>query len=594
MNGISAAPGSPTSRTEYLRQASQILRARNPELLWLKIAVLSTFTADFLKPCLVVEGSRLGLGLDVWLGPFGQIEQQALDITSDLFQSQPDLVLLQPRIEDLAPCLAYRFLSLDPTEKAEREQEVVNILTRTLAGLRAGSGALIVLGNFSPVIVPCAGIADGDLEDSQASMIQRLNTRLAELGRVFPDVLVLDTARISAETGLLHWHDNRMNWIARAPLSATALSHLSRAVVRRLRPRFFSPKKCLVLDCDDTLWGGVLGEAGIEGIHLGPDYPGNVFVDFQRRILALRDQGVLLAVASKNNASDVEAVFAKHPSCQLKREHFSAFEVHWGDKATSLQRIARILNIGTDSIVFFDDNPVERAWVRDQLPEVTVPEVPAEPSGYAAVIEQGKWFDPIHLTAEDRKRSELYRQEILRRELQSDVGSAAEFLCGLDMRLTYGLVDSSTLPRITQLLARTNQFNLTTRRHSEAAILAMLDQGGACLWIRIRDRFGDSGIVGVALAVPEVTPSTWRIDTFLMSCRVIGRRVETALLALLEREIWDRGGRHLRGEYFPTAKNQPAAAFFKDHDFTPGDSEGTQWSLTLIQPRTIPEIFQID
>ncbi|MFZ4596352.1 MAG: HAD-IIIC family phosphatase, partial [Verrucomicrobiaceae bacterium] len=328
------------------------------------------------------------------------------------------------------------------------------------------------------------------------------------------------------------------------------------------------------------------------GIQLGPDYPGSVFVDFQRRVLALRDRGILLAAASKNDVASVEQVLNDHSSSVLKREHFAAFEVHYEDKASSLRNIAKSLSIGTDSLVFFDDNPVEREWVSQQLPEVTVIEVPSSPMGYGPALEDCGCFDALVLTREDRQRAELYRQESARSMWRSSSSTVEDFLRGLDMKLTIGAIDAATLPRVAQLLAKTNQFNVTTRRHSPAQIQAMLDAGGVGLWARVEDRFGDSGLVAAALAVPDASIG-WRLDTFLMSCRVIGRQVESALLAVLEGLLRKRGGQVLLGEFIPTSKNLPAVEFFAKHGFTAAENGGNRWLRPLDEPRPVPDCFQV-
>jgi FkbH-like protein len=335
----------------------------------------------------------------------------------------------------------------------------------------------------------------------------------------------------------------------------------------------------------------VLGECGIDGLQLGADYPGNAFLDFQRRVLALRDRGILLAAASKNNASDVEQALAEHPACLLKRGHFAAFEVHWEDKATSLRRIAQQLNLGLDSLVFFDDNPVEREWVRSQLPDVTVIEAPKSAMLYGQALEDSLAFDALCFTDEDRRRAELYRQESARSELLAEAASLDGFLRSLQMEVEVGPFDDVNLPRIVQLLAKTNQFNLTTRRHDRARLAELLEAGAIGVWARVRDRFGDNGLVAAAVAV-ETTQGVWSIDTFLMSCRVIGRSVETALLAVLERRVHERGGRELIGQYLPTSKNQPAADFYARHGYQPGATEG-HWHLRLDELRPLPETFAL-
>ncbi len=558
----------------------------------LKLALLASFTVDFLKPYLTVEAARRGLELQVWIAPFGQIEQQALDAHSALFSNSPDIVLILPRLEDLAPDLAWSQLRFSSEALLVDRQLLADRLRAVITSIRSRTAAKILCGNFPPPAWCSTGPADAALELSQAGLIQSLSADLAAICAAVPDAAVLDVAAAARAVGTDRWRDDRLAWLAKAPLSHDAMVSLAKATARRLRPWFAPPKKCLVLDMDHTIWGGVLGEAGLDGIQLGPDYPGNVFVDFQRRVLALRDQGILLAAASKNNAADAEQALATHPACLLKREHFSAFEVHWEDKAISLRRIAASLNIGVDSLVFFDDNPAEREWVRSQLPEVTVLEVPTSPMGYGKLLEDCGCFDSLAMTAEDRRRAELYQQERQREALQQDSGSLDEFLRSLEMTVTLGEIDEANLPRVAQLLAKTNQFNLTTRRHSPAEIAQILAQGGVGLTVRVQDRFGDSGLVGVAIARP-LSPELWMIDTFLLSCRVIGRSVETAMLAALEQCARSRGAAEMHGEYLPTAKNQPAADFFQRHGYQPVPPADSLWQSSLAVRRSMPDTFAV-
>lgn len=583
------APDAALTRTDCLRLAAALEENPPAHLRPLKLAVLASFNADLMRPWLVVESARRGMALQWWAGPYGQVEQQIVDPGSGLYAAGADAVLVLLRLADVAAVVETGFLSLSPASAGAERERLVHWLTGQLETLRSRTGAMILVSNFAPPLFVAAGLAEGLLAQSQTAWIQNANAALAEVCTRVPRAYVLDVARAAVETGMQRWQDDRLASVAKAPWSGEALAAVAKLTARSLRAAAVPPAKCLVLDMDNTLWGGVIGEAGMEGIALGPDYPGNVFVEWQRRILSLRDRGVLLAAASKNNAADVEAVLAGHPSCLLRREHFSAFQVHWEDKATSLRRTAAELNIGLEALVFVDDNPVERAWVREQLPEVRVIELPASPMGYWKALDESGSFDALTLTTEDRERAGMYAQEEQRRTLQTSAGSLDDFLRSLELVLTVGRVDESTLPRVAQLLAKTNQFNLTTRRHDEAAIRQMCADGCG-LWVRVRDRFGDAGLVGVVIAVPDGA-GVWRVDTLLMSCRVIGRRVETAMLALLERAAVQAGVRTLLGEFIPTVKNQPAAAFLPEHGFVARDGD---WRLELDAPRALPDCFRIE
>lgn len=321
------------------------------------------------------------------------------------------------------------------------------------------------------------------------------------------------------------------------------------------------------------MWGGVLGEAGPGGIALGEDYPGRVYRDFQWAVSALRQRGILLAIASKNNDTEARQVFEQHPDMVLRWEDFAATQIHWEDKAASLRAIAGQLRIGLDALAFYDDNPVERAWVRSELPQVTVIEVPADPLQRVAALNICEAFDQLAVSLEDRQRAVLQELDQRREHARAKCTSLAEFLSTLQIRVTVGTVDGDTLPRVTQLIHKTNQFNLTGRRYTEAELLGQLESGAIACWLRASDRFGDYGLVGAAFALPEGSAS-WRIDNLVVSCRILGRQVETALLAAVAERASASGAERLIGEYVGTSRNAPARDFYAGHGF---QGEGERW-----------------
>ncbi len=578
------------TRAEYAETAEKLLREKPPSLRRVRLSLLSSFTIDFIKPCLVVEAAKCGIGLDVWTGPFGQIEQQVMDPGSDLYSSAPEVIVILAQVQDLMPELAWGFLRYTPEQLKRARAELCGRMEDLVSVLLQRAPLTILLGNFAPPLWFAAGEEDALLEVSQASYWMQINDDLADLCRRVPHAVLLDVAASALRVGGAQWTDAKMAWLARAPLSIHAMASVSQRIARRLQAVYQQPKKCLVLDMDDTLWGGVLGESGIGGIALGPDYPGNVFVDFQRRVLALRDRGILLAAASKNNEEDVLQVLAEHPACLLKREHFAAFEVHWQDKATSLRNIAQKLNIGVDALVFFDDNPVERDWVRNQVPDAVIVPVPKHVMEYGRVLEEGGWFDATVLSNEDRMRANYYTQQEARAELRSGTGSLEDFIRSLEMKVTIGPVTKDTLLRVAQLLGKTNQFNLTTRRHSTTELEKMIAAGAVTVCARVEDRFGDNGIVGVGIALPGVD-GRWILDTLLLSCRVLGRGVETAMIGFIEKWVHHQRGTHLRGEFIPTARNQPAADFFERHGYHLVTDALGIWEWCLDSVRPMPEYF---
>ena len=395
-----------------------------------------------------------------------------------------------------------------------------------------------------------------------------MNAALADACRTVPGAFVFDYARVVAEHGLRGWHDARLFAMARQPWSVAAQIAIANVLSRTLRAAFFAPAKCLIIDADETLWGGILGEEGLGGIALGDEYPGNVFNGFQKYLRALKERGLLLALVSKNDEAEVLTVLDQHPDGILRRGDFAAWRINWREKSANLREIASALNLGLESLVFFDDSPFEREEVRRALPEVTVLDVPADPLRYREVIDECEAFDQLTFSSEDAQRAGLYRQQTARVEAARAAASPEEFLASLDLVATIGFVGPETLPRVAQLLGKTNQFNLTTRRHTAAEIAQMIAQGAVALWLRLADRFGDHGLVGVAIARPEGV--RWVIDTFLFE--LPGHwapRGVAALLAQLATTVQTRGGNELIGEYLPTARNGLVADFYPAHGFVP-------------------------
>jgi FkbH-like protein len=408
-------------------------------------------------------------------------------------------------------------------------------------------------------------MADAGAAYSQASLVQTANQRLAEGCRKIGGAYIADWAGFVGQVGQENWFDAKIWYWTRNPFKREAMPRVAIFVARAIAAALRPACKCLVLDLDNTLWGGVLGEDGLDGIKLGGNYPGNVYQDFQRYILQLRHRGVLLALASKNNPEDVAQAFREHGEFILKLDDFAACQIHWEDKATSLRRIAAQLNIGLDSLAFFDDNPVERELVRLLAPEVKIIEAPVSPIDFAAAIEGCGLFDQYVISAEDRARHGMYQANQEREALRLQSADLNSFLADLRMSAQISPIDAVNAERVAQLIAKTNQFNLTLRRHSRSTVDKMLSSGAIGLSMRLSDRFGDHGLIAVAIAVPRGV--SWEIDTFLMSCRVLGRQADTYLLAELIGQIRRRGGVEVCGLYVNGPKNQQVADFYLRHGF---------------------------
>ncbi len=574
----------------YLKAAREVAAMDGSGMKTVRAAILSTFTAQVLEPYLVVESARRSLKLSSWFAPWGQLEEQALDPSSELYAQKPSVVILLVRLEELVPDFLRRLSDSRPALDrmiADVEARVRNLME----GIRRNSSATVLVSNFIPPFDLPTGLADAMLADSRTALVQQLNAILARICNEVSGAYVFDLARIAAMHGVSTWRDLKLFYMARVPMSVSAQIAVGRGLARTLRAALLPPAKVLVLDLDNTLWGGVLGEDGIGGIALGDEYPGNVYKAFQRYLLGLKDRGFLLAVATKNNPTDVEELWAKHQDCVLRKDDFGAIRINWQEKSVNLCEIAAELNVGRESLVFFDDSAFEREEVRRGAPEVTVIETPASPLGYIDAVEESGLFDRLILSAEDAQRAVLYQVQAERTRLEQTASSPEEFLKSLKLQATIGPVNAETLPRVAQLLAKTNQFNLTIRRHTDAEIAAMIDQGGIALWLRLADRFGDNGLVGVAIAVPE-SDAHWRVDTFLLSCRVIGRRVETALLADLSQRIRQKNGCILVGEYLAGPKNALVADFYPQHCFCPVGAG--RWERDLAaEPLSSPDCVQV-
>jgi FkbH-like protein len=341
-------------------------------------------------------------------------------------------------------------------------------------------------------------------------------------------------------------------------------------------------RKCLVLDLDNTVWGGVIGDDGLEGIKIGQgSAAGEAHLAVQQLALELNQRGVILAVSSKNDDDVARLPFRQHPDMLLKESHLSVFQANWDDKASNLEAIAAALNIGLDALVFLDDNPAERAQVRAALPMVAVPELPADPAWYPWMLSAAGYFEAVSFSDEDRLRASSYASDAGRAQVQAKARDLGDYLASLDMAVEMKPFDEHGRQRIAQLINKTNQFNLTTRRYTEAEVAtAQADPDVFTLQVRLTDRFGDLGMIGVVIARPVVEEGglAWDLDTWLMSCRVLGRRVEEAKLAAVVEAARAAGARRLLGLYRPTAKNNMVSDFYAKLGFVleGEDADGTR------------------
>lgn len=577
------AESTATRVSAALRKAIDAADKERLNLRPFRIALLSSFSIEFIHDALVCQGFLEGLDVRIYQAGFDQYRQEILTERSGLQGFGPHATVLAVEGASWIPSVFDGYLQAPAEEHRAAVDEALAQLEQLTQVFASRIGGLLLVHDLDAPRIPALGILDGKSAPGQNECVMQFNAGLRELARRIPDLHVVDYAGLVAELGRERWYDPRMAHYAKAPISSAGLSRLAAAYARFMRARVGATRKCLVLDLDNTLWGGVVGECGLNGIQLGPDYPGSAFVEFQKAVQQLSRRGVLLAIASKNNPDDVSEVFERHDRMILRESDFVASRVHWNPKSESLRSIAEELNLGLEHLVFVDDNPAECEQVRIALPMVTVIELPKAPERYVESLMRHGFFDALSFSDEDRRRGELYRQRKQAENLMQGAGSLETYYRQLEMCVAIEPLDETSLGRAVQMTQKTNQFNATTRRYTEGELRARADAPDwVMLTVRVSDRFGDHGIVGLLFA--RDCDDALDIDTLLLSCRVIGRTLETAMLSVLCDEATRRGRSHLTGTIVPTARNLPVRDLFERHGFARisggGDAEST-WTLRI-------------
>jgi FkbH-like protein len=547
-----------------------------------KFAILRSFTVEPILPLLRAEAFAYGIDLEIHVGDFNTYVQDIVDVGSSLYRFAPNAAALAVRAEDVAPDLTNGFADLSPDSARQAADRVAQSYEQWVGTFRRHSQAALMIHSLEHPARPSLGALDSQSEVGQSGLIRRVNGELRRIAGDNRGVYVLDYDALVSRYGSARWRDERKWLMARLPIAADHLIDMAREWMRYIVPLAGRTCKALVVDLDNTLWGGIIGEDGMAGIKVGAEYPGAAFQALQRALLDLSRKGILLAICSKNNLDDAMEAIEKHPGMLVRAKDFAAMRINWGDKSQNIREIAQELNIGIDSIAFLDDNPFEREQVRAALPEVTVIEISGNPLEYAAAVRDCPVFERLTLSAEDLQRTAMYAVERERSGAEHKFQSKEDFFRYLEQEADLDPVSDLTLARVAQLTQKTNQFNVTTRRYSEAQIAEMAKRPDWQIFsIKVRDRFGDHGLVGVAITHDE--GEQCEIDTFLLSCRVIGRTVETALLAHIAKNASDRGRKRVIGWFLPTKKNAPARDFYEQHGFLreQANDSGTLWVLDL-------------
>jgi FkbH-like protein len=530
-----------------------------------RLALLGSATTSHLHAAIRVAGLRRGLWVDIYENEYGQYLQELADEDSGLHAFQPTAILFVLDAHHLA---AGANALMDATTAEAALEEVTARLSEAWSMARGAFHCPVIQQTALPLHLPVLGSNEHRLPGSRARLLARLNETLRPLAeREGVDLLALDDR--TARDGLSAWHDPALWHRSKQEISPVAAPMYGELVARLLAARQGRSAKCLVLDLDNTVWGGVVGDDGLEGIVIGQGSPlGEAYVAFQEYCRALSQRGVILAVCSKNDEANALEPFVKHPEMVLREADIACFVANWTDKAANIRHIARELNIGIDALVFVDDNPFERNLVRQELPMVAVPELGEDPATYAQTLADAGYFEVLSVTEEDRERTGQYQGNRARETLKASATDLESYLRGLEMRLICKRFDRIGLQRIVQLINKSNQFNLTTRRYTEAEALAvMADPDAFGLQLRLTDRFGDNGVIAIVIGRLQADRSLY-IDTWLMSCRVLGRQVEPTTLNLIAGQAVRLGARRLVGEYIPTKKNEMVRDHYARLGFT--------------------------
>ena len=546
-------------------------------LIPMTIGVISNATTKLAVPALVATALRFGIILKVVEAEFNQIAQEAFSKESVFADQNLDFVLV---------AIDYRGLPLltKPGDKNLSEKNIsdcFSYIKSIVDSLHAKTGARIILQNIVLPVETPFGSYDGRLPGTLFSLISDLNRKLDAL--ITDNIFVLDINSLASNLGLINWHDPTLWNIAKLSFPLRYLPIYAEYVCRILSTSLGKSRRCLILDLDNTLWGGVIGDDGLEGILIGNgDATGEAYLNVQQTALELRKRGIVLAVSSKNEDATARKPFKEHPDMLLREEHIAVFQANWSDKASNIRAIAETLSLGLESMVFLDDNPAERMQVRRELPEVAVPELPKDPALYSRTLIAAGYFESLVFSNEDKKRAAFYQENAKRAQILNQSSDMKSYLKSLDMQINFAPFDTTGRARITQLINKSNQFNLTTKRYNELEVKNFEDNPiFYTRQIRLRDTLGDNGMISVIICKKNL--EYWEIDTWLMSCRVLGREVEEAALQDIVSNAKDSGVIKLIGIYNPTVRNIIVKDHYKKLGFKKklGKTQNEVWELDI-------------
>ena len=557
---------------DALREVRSLPQAQQGRLF--RLGICRTFTIDAQLEALTLGLATLPCRPTIMVGDMENIEQVLMDPESQILQAAPDALLVLWRLEELHPRLFFEHDGMSAEARELAVNDVVSRIENLCSVYRTVSVAPLFLSTLPEQMVGGPAVSDLFSAHAPRRAVLRINQVILDLAANYSHVHVFDFSGWAARLGNAAF-DLKMDLYARQPIASHSLMSFAMALADAFRPLVSSPAKVLALDLDNVLWGGVLGEDGIDGIKIGYDFPGNVYRRIQLHALALKRRGVLLALLSKNDYADVERVFSALPGMPLNLKAFSALRVNWREKSENLKEIAEELNLGLDSFVFVDDQAFEREQMRFKLPQVRILQAAEDPLQTLNALICCRAFDVYRVSKEDIRRADDYVAQAQRRALETASCDQQNFLHSLQLRAIITRVTEGAISRVVQMLGKTNQFNVTTRRHLEVAVRGMLaDPNNLLLLLSLSDRFGDQGVVGLGIVLGDPLLKLARVDSFLLSCRAIGRGAEEVLWARLVSHVSAMGYVALHAEYLRTERNRQVSNLFerfgmaKQHDST--------------------------
>ena len=533
----------------------------------IRVAILSSFTINGLEESLRVKLYEKKIDCMTYVGGYNQFNQEILDVGSKLYKFSPDLTFLILDTQSTLGNLFHEPYSVSSSERKKIFDAKFDDLKNLVHSFTKQTKSKLVVMNFSIPSYSPYGIFETKVVDGLHSSIKKLNENLANEFLKNDSVYIFDFNSFVNQYGEKNIFDVKQFLFGDIKVSLDYIPNLADEFTGYIFAVLGLTKRCIVLDLDNTLWGGIVGEDGYDGIKLGAGAQGNSFIEFQKYLLSLHQRGILLAINSKNNPEDALDVITNHPDMILRKEHFACMKINWNDKVSNMIDIAKELNFGLDYLVYFDDDPVNRDFMKSSLPDVLTVELPNDPSQYATILKNMKEFNVLKITDEDAKRGQMYVQQKNRQEFERSVTNLDGFLKQLKLKVKIKEADKFSIPRISQLTLKTNQFNLTTKRYQEEDIKNFVEDKNIEIgYAQVEDKFGDNGITSVFI-LNKRNPKEWYLDTFLLSCRIMGREIEKCIMSHIISKAKKDGVTIIKANYLPTKKNKPIEDFLPDCGF---------------------------